>query len=211
MQSPIGGESLLQRSKLFACPLKPPLCKGRWHGAAVTEGLSTQIMPKFPFAFGVAESPKGDSPYGAADTLSRGLRRILCGGTCKPIAGSHAAEPMGWISSYLDRRPLPRHGGGVGGAESSAASGGCSEAEHPQRSKKSSKRAARRFFRAPQGGGGRCACGYLGSVSVRSTDLDFSFKKNLNSYPALQATERGLSRGNLSPLTVFCLLLHEQK
>ena len=152
MQSPIGGESLLQRSKLFACPLKPPLCKGRWHGAAVTEGLSTQIMPKFPFAFGVAESPKGDSPYGAADTLSRGLRRILCGGTCKPIAGSHAAEPMGWISSYLDRRPLPRHGGGVGGAESSAASGGCSEAEHPQRSKKSSKRAARRFFRAPQGG-----------------------------------------------------------
>ena len=120
-------------------------------------------MPKFPFAFGVAESPKGDSPYGAADTLSRGLRRILCGGTCKPIAGSHAAEPMGWISSYLDRRPLPRHGGGVGGR-------------------------------------GRCACGYFWSVSVRSTDLDFSFKKNLNSYPALQATERGLSRGNLSPL-----------
>ena len=95
---------------------------------------------------------------------------MLCGGTCKPIAGSHAAEPMGWISSYLDRRPLPRHGGGVGGAESSAASGGCSEAEHPQRSKKSSKRAARRFFRAPQGGWGRCARGYLGSVSVRSTD-----------------------------------------
>ena len=98
-----------------------------------------------------------------------------------------------------------------GDAEPSTASGGCGEAEHPQRSKKSSKRAARRFFRAPQGGGGRCACGYLGSVSVRSTDLDFSFKKNLNSYPALQATERGLSRGNLSPLTVFCLLLHEQK
>ena len=77
--------------------------------------------------------------------------------------------------------------------------------------KKSSKRAARRFFRAPQGGGGRCACGYLGSVSVRSTDLDFSPQKNLNSYPALQATERGLSRGNLSPLTRFCLLLAVQK
>ena len=120
-------------------------------------------MPKFPFAFGVAESPKGDSPYGAADTLSRGLRRILCGGTCKPRAGSHAAEPMGWISSYLDRRPLPRPGGGVGGR-------------------------------------GRCACGYFWSVSVRSTDLDFSFKKNLNSYPALQATERGLSRGESVPL-----------
>ena len=98
-----------------------------------------------------------------------------------------------------------------GDAEPSTASGGCSEAEHPQRSKKSSKRAARRFFRAPQGGGGRCACGYLGSVSVRSTDLDFSPQKNLNSYPALQATERGSSRGNLSPLTRFCLLLAVQK
>ena len=98
-----------------------------------------------------------------------------------------------------------------GDAEPSAASGGCSEAEHPQRSKKSSKRVARRFFQAPQGGGGRCACGYLGSVSVRSTDLDFSFKKNLNSYPALQATERGSSRGKLSPLTVFWFLLYAQK
>ena len=98
-----------------------------------------------------------------------------------------------------------------GDAEPSTASGGCSEAEHPQRSKKLSKRAARRFFRAPQGGGGRCACGYLGSVSVRSTDLDFSPQKNLNSYPALQATERGSSRGNPSPLTLFCFLLQEQK
>ena len=54
-------------------------------------------------------------------------------GNCKPIAGSHAVETMGWISSYLSRRPLPRYGGGGRG-------------------------------------GGRCACGYFGSVSVRSTD-----------------------------------------
>ena len=33
-------------------------------------------------------------------------------GNCKPIAGSHAVETMGWISSYLSRRPLPRSGGG---------------------------------------------------------------------------------------------------
>ena len=46
---------------------------------------------------------------------------------------------------------------------------------------------------------------------MRSTDLDFSFKKNLNSYPALQATERGSSRGKLSPLTVFWFLLYAQK
>ena len=31
------------------------------------------------------------------------------------------------------------------------------------------------------------------------------------SYPALQATERGSSRGNPSPLTLFCFLLQEQK
>ena len=102
--------------------------------------------------------------------------------------------------------PSPATGEGAGGAEPSAASGGCSEAEHPQRSKKSSKRAARRFFRAPQGGGGKCARGYLGSVSVRSTDDALH-----RSYPALQATERGSSRGKLSPLTVFWFLLYAQK
>ena len=32
-------------------------------------------------------------------------------GNCKPIAGSHDVEPMGWISSCLPRRPLPRYGG----------------------------------------------------------------------------------------------------
>ena len=36
-------------------------------------------------------------------------------GNCKPIAGSHDVEPMGWISSYLPRRPLPRCGGGEQG------------------------------------------------------------------------------------------------
>ena len=93
-----------------------------------------------------------------------------------------------------------------GDAEPSTASGGCSEAEHPQRSKKSSKRAARRFFRAPQGGGGRCACGYLGSVSVRSTDDAFA------SFVSSTASDRkGFVKGNLSPLTRFCLLLAVQK
>ena len=33
-------------------------------------------------------------------------------GNCKPIAESHASEPKSRISSYLDRRPLPRIGGG---------------------------------------------------------------------------------------------------
>ena len=50
---------------------KPPLCKGRWHGAAVTEGLMAQIKSKFhlacrrragPFArLGEHRSPRGRS------------------------------------------------------------------------------------------------------------------------------------------------------
>ena len=44
------------------------------------------------------------------------------------------------------------------------------------------------------------------SVSVRSTDDALH-----RSYPALPATERGSSRGNPSPLTLFCFLLQEQK
>ena len=44
----------------------------------------------------------------------RCLRRILFS-FCKLIAESTAVETMGWISSYLPRRPLPRHGGGKQG------------------------------------------------------------------------------------------------
>ena len=43
---------------LLACrrhiTLKAPLCKGSWHGAAVTEGLTAIIMIKFHLAFGGA-------------------------------------------------------------------------------------------------------------------------------------------------------------
>ena len=40
-------------SRLSAHP-KTPLCKGSWHGAAVTEGLTAIIMIKFHLAFGGA-------------------------------------------------------------------------------------------------------------------------------------------------------------
>ena len=38
-------------------------------------------------------------------------------GYCKLIAESYAAKTMGRTSNYLDRRPLPRHGGGERGCE----------------------------------------------------------------------------------------------
>ena len=103
--------------------------------------------------------------------------------------------PSLWVerAAICPDGPSTASGEGTGGAEPSAASGGCSEAEHRKAE------------------GANAAAGYLWSASVRSTDLDFSPQKNLNSYPALQATERGSSRGNLSPLTVFWFLLYAQK
>ena len=46
----------------------------------------------------------------APQTRSQGACDAFYRGNCKPIAGSHAVETMGWISSYLSRRPLPRSG-----------------------------------------------------------------------------------------------------
>ena len=48
----------------------------------------------------------------APQIRSQGACGAFYWGNCKPIAGSHAVETMGWISSYLSRRPLPRSGGG---------------------------------------------------------------------------------------------------
>ena len=99
----------------------------------------------------------------------------LMWGNCKPIAGSHDAKPMGWISSCLDRRPLPRCGGGGRGR-------------------------------------GQIRRGYLWSASVRSTDLFFPIIEGKTIFVSSTAKrQRGLSRGNSSPLTRFCLLLAVQK
>ena len=51
----------------------------------------------------------------APQIRSQGACGAFYWGNCKPIAGSHAVETMGWISSYLSRRPLPRSGGGERG------------------------------------------------------------------------------------------------
>ena len=46
--------------------------------------------------------------------ILKGLRRILFG-FCRPIAESYAAKTMDRTNNYLNRRPLPRHGGGERG------------------------------------------------------------------------------------------------
>ena len=147
----IGNPPTLRRSSFPQRALRPagdPIPKHAWGCALRPPNAQAAAGYELDFS-ATAEKLIRTAPQ----IRSQGACGAFYWGNCKPIAGSHAVETMGWISSYLSRRPLPRSGGGVGGAEPSAASGGCSEAEHPQRSKKSSKRAARRFFRAPQGGG----------------------------------------------------------
>ena len=50
----------------------------------------------------------------------------------------------------------------------------------------------------------------LGAI-LCAVRIEFRLPPKFNPYPALQATERGLSRGNLSPLIRFCFLLAVQK
>ena len=60
--------------------------------------------------------------------------------------------------------------------------------------------------------GANAAAGYLWSASVRSTDLFFPIIEGKTIFVSSTAKrQRGLSRGNSSPLTRFCLLLAVQK
>ena len=105
----IGNPPTLRRSSFPQRALRPaggPIPKHTW-GCA----------PRPPNAQAAAGYERcKHRPYGTADTLSRCLRRILFG-FCRPIAESYAAKTMGRTSNYLDRRPLPRHGGGERGCE----------------------------------------------------------------------------------------------
>ena len=59
---------------------------------------------------------------------------------------------------------------------------------------------------------GQIRRGYLWSASVRSTDLFFPIIEGKTIFVSSTAKrQRGLSRGNLSPLTVFWFLLYAQK
>ena len=61
-------------------------------------------------------------------------------------------------------------------------------------------------------GWGQIRRGYLWSASVRSTDLFFPIIEGKTIFVSSTAKrQRGLSRGNSSPLTRFCLLLAVQK
>ena len=111
-------------------------------------------------------------PYSAADTLSGCLRRILFG-FCRPIAESYAAKTMGRTSNYLDRRPLPRHGGGERGCEAERRQWRMQRGGAPAAVEKIEQASSAKIFSGTARRRGQIRRGYLWSASVRSTDLFF--------------------------------------
>ena len=151
-------------------------------------------------------------PYSAADTLSRCLRRILFG-FCRPIAESYAAKTMGRTSNYLDRRPLPRHGGGERGCEAERRQWRMQRGGAPAAVEKNEQASSAKFFSGTARRRGQIRRGYLWSASVRSTDLFFPIIEGKTIFVSSTAKrQRGLSRGKAwFPFALFCFLLQEQK
>ena len=140
-------------------------------------------------------------PYGTADTLSRCLRRILFG-FCRPIAESYAAKTMGRTSNYLDRRPLPRHGGGERGCEAERRQWRMQRGGAPAAVEKIEQASSAKIFSGTARRRGQIRRGYLWSASVRSTDLFFPiiYREKQHSYPA-QLSVKGVCKGeSLVPL-----------
>ena len=153
-----------------------------------------QIMPKLHLAFGGAESPEGDSLYAYP------AGAYFC--SCKSRQNTLGAVPQDPPNAKLRLDTNDALASSV------------------QRRRYALKVPAAHFYveivdRVPLprcGGGGRCACGYLWSASVRSTDLFFPIIEGKTIFVSSTAKrQRGLSRGNSSPMTRFCLLLAVQK
>ena len=140
-------------------------------------------------------------PYSAADTLSGCLRRILFG-FCRPIAESYAAKTMGRTSNYLDRRPLPRHGGGERGCEAERRQWRMQRGGAPAAVEKNEQASSAKFFSGtPQGGGGKYAVATFGAhlCAVRICFFRL-FREKQHSYPA-QLSVKGVCKGeSLVPL-----------
>ncbi len=122
----------------------------------------------------------------APQIRSQGACGAFYWGNCKPIAGSHAVETMGWISSYLSRRPLPRSGGG---------GRGCGAERRQWRMQRGG---------APQGGWGRC-CRRLPLEHIcAQCGFRFFDREKSKSVASTAKRQRGLQRGKPgSPLPCF--------
>ena len=150
-------------------------------------------------------------PYSAADTLSRCLRRILIWlqqtNSRKSRCRAYRLNKL----LFAQTAPPPLRGRGTG-----VRSRAPPVADAARRSTRSGRKERaseqREDFFGHRKAVGQIRRGYLWSASVRSTDLFFPIIEGKTIFVSSTAKrQRGLSRGNSSPLTRFCLLLAVQK
>ena len=112
----------------------------------------------------------------------------------------------------VDRVPLPRCGGGERGCGAERRQWRMQRGGAPAAVEKIEQASSAKIFSGTARRRGQIRRGYLWSASVRSTDLFFPIIEGKTIFVSSTAKrQRGLSRGNSSPLTRFCLLLAVQK
>ena len=112
----------------------------------------------------------------------------------------------------VDRVPLPRSGGGERGCGAERRQWRMQRGGAPAAVEKIEQASSAKIFSGTARRRGQIRRGYLWSASVRSTDLFFPIIEGKTIFVSSTAKrQRGLSRGNSSPLTRFCLLLAVQK
>ena len=178
--SPGGGAESPEGDNLYACPA----------GAGLV------------VAFGVAESPEGDGPYGSPPgpyfSMKKSRQKSL--GECPetPDASVHPARKAkgrlpgaGLDDAYkvpqahfyvgtADRVPLPRCGEGGRGCGAERRLWRMQRGGAPAAVEKIEQASSAKIFSGTARRWGQIRRSYLWSVSVRSTDLDFSPQKNPN-------------------------------
>ena len=182
MWSPIGVAESPEGDGLYACPAGAYFCmrKSRQNalGTVPQDPLAAKLRLDTNWTF--QQMLKSRSVQRRRYALKVPAAHFMLG-NCKPIAGSHDVEPMGWISSCLPRRPLPRSGGGERGCGAERRQWRMQRGGAPVAVEKIEQASSAKIFSGTARRWGQIRRGYLWSASVRSTDLDFSFQKNLNS------------------------------
>ena len=167
------------------------------------------LHPKFHLAFGVAESPQGDSlyasPAGPYFSMKKSNQKSLGEAPETP----YASEP-----SRPETLRIP--GAGLDDADKEPqAHFNLVPAKRLQEVTLSSLWVEQAAIcpdgHSPATGEGDGVGADAPAATLGAYLCAVRTMLSHRSYPALQATERGSSRGNPSPLTLFCFLLQEQK
>ena len=188
----IGNPPTLRRSSFPQRALRPagdPIPKHTW-GCA----------PRPPNAQAAAGYERCESIVRTAPQIhSQGACGAFYWGNCKPIAGSHAVETMGWISSYLYRRPLPRHGGGERGCEAERRLWRMQRGGAPAAVEKNEQASSAKFFSGTARRRGQMRPRLPLKRICAQYGFGFFAPEKSKSVPSTAKRQRGLSRGKFVP------------